>query len=67
MLQIMSEHTTFQLGSMLNMVKVELQFIPDPGMYLFFEKSMRGRVSYISKSYSKANNKYLKSYDQNQE
>ena len=28
-------------------------------MYLFF-----GRVSYISKRYSKANNKYLKSFNQ---
>ena len=27
---------------------------------------MRGRFSYISKRYSKANNKYLKSYDPKQ-
>ena len=32
----------------------------------FFEKGMRGRVSYISKRYNKVNNKYLKSYDPNQ-
>ena len=32
-------------------------------MYLFFAKSMRCRVSYISKRYSKAKNTYLKSYD----
>ena len=36
-------------------------------MYLFFQKGMRGGVSYISKRYSKANNKYLKSYDPKQE
>ena len=30
-------------------------------LYLFFKKGMRGRVSYVSKRYSKAN-EYLKSY-----
>ena len=32
-------------------------------MYIFFEKVTRGGISYISNRYSKANNKYLKSYD----
>ena len=32
-------------------------------MILFFEKDITGEVSYISKRYSQANNKYLKSYD----
>ena len=36
-------------------------------MYLFFEKGMGVRVSYISNRYSKANNNYLKSYDPKQE
>ena len=36
-------------------------------MYLYFEKGMRGSVSYISKWCSKANNKYLQSYDLKQE
>ena len=36
-------------------------------MYIFFEKSMRGVVSYISNRYSKPNNMYLKSYNPKQE
>ena len=45
------------------MTKVEIQVIPDPEMFIFFRKGMRGGVSYISNRYSKANNKYLKSFD----
>ena len=41
--------------------KVELDLISDDGMYLCFENGMRGGVSYISKTYSKANNRYLTS------
>ena len=52
---------------MLNMTKVKLELISDPDMYIFFENSMRGGVSYISNRYSKANNKYLKSYDPKEE
>ena len=53
--------------AMLNMTKVEPELISDPDMYIFFEKVMRGGVSYISNRYSKANNKHLKSYDPKQE
>ena len=49
------------------MTKVELKLIPAPDMYIFFEKGTKGWVSYISSRYSKANNKYLKSYDPKQE
>ena len=48
---------------MLNISKVEIEFISDADMYLLFEKGMRGVVCYISKRYSKTNNKYLNSYD----
>ena len=46
-------------ASMLNMTKVELERIPDTNIYLFFEKGMRVGFSYISKRYSKSNNKYI--------
>ena len=52
---------------MLKMTKIELELIPDPDMYTFFEKGTRGGISYISNRYSKANNKCLKSYDPKQE
>ena len=49
---------------MLDMTKIKLELISDPDMCIFFEKGMRGEVS---DRYSKANNKYLKSYDPKQE
>ena len=49
------------------MTKVELELISPADMYLFSEKGMRGGLSHISKKYSQANNKYLKSYDPKQE
>ena len=49
------------------MTKVKLKFISDPDMYIFFEKGMRGGVSYIFNRYSKAKDKYLKFYDPKQE
>ena len=48
---------------MLNMINVELGFISDVDMNLFFEKVVRGGVFYVSKRYSKSNNNDLKSYD----
>ena len=53
--------------AILKMTKVKLELVPDPDMYIFFEKGTRGGISYISNRYSKANNKYLKSYDPKQE
>ena len=53
--------------AMLNMTKVKLEVIPDPGILIFFEKGTRAGVSYILNRFSKANNKYLKSYDPKEE
>ena len=36
-------------------------------MHIFFEKGIRDIIYYISNRYSRANNKYLKSYDPKQE
>ena len=65
MFKLLFEQTSLKL--VLNMTKEELELITDPDMYIFFEKGMWGGVSYISSSYSKVNNKYLKSYDSKQE
>ena len=48
---------------MLKMTKIELEKISDPDKYMFFEKEMRGGVSYIKRRYCKANNEYCKYYD----
>ena len=52
---------------MINITKVELELIPDPDMYIFFEKLMRGVLSYISNRYSEDSNNYLKSDGPKQE
>ena len=39
---------------MLKMTGVELEKISDPDNYMFFEKGIRGGISYINKRYSEA-------------
>ena len=41
---------------MLKMTVVKLEQISDIDKYLFFEKGLRGGISYIAKRYAKANN-----------
>ena len=51
------EHSSFKLGcNMLSITKVEIELITYCDMYIFFEKGMRGGVSYISNRYSKGSN-----------
>ena len=51
--------------AMLKMTKIELEIISDIDKYLSVKKETRGGISYMVKRYSKANNKYMKSYDPN--
>ena len=48
---------------MSKMTEIELELISDIDMHLFIEKGTRGGISYIAKGHSKANNKYMQSYD----
>ena len=49
--------------AMLKMTGAKLENISDIEMYLFIEKGLTGRISYIAKRYSNANNKYMNDYD----
>lgn len=52
---------------MLKMTKIKLELLSDVDMYQFVERGMRGGVSYIATRHSKANNKYMKSFDENKD
>ena len=49
--------------AMLKMTSIKLEKISDIDKYLFIEKELRGRISYIAKRYAKANNKYMNDYN----
>ena len=53
--------------AMIKMTGIELDLISNNDMHLFIEKRMRGGISYIVKRHSKANNKYIKCYDEYKE
>ena len=50
--------------AMLKMTKIKLELMVDIDMFQFIEKGMRGGISYIANRYGKANNVYMKEYDE---
>ena len=52
--------------AMLNMTEINLELISDPDMHIFFEKGIRGGISYISNRSSQANDRYFKTQNKNQ-
>ena len=53
--------------AMLKMTEIKLDLISDIDMQLFIEKGLRGGISYIAHRHGKANNKYMSSYNPQEE
>ena len=53
----------YDWDAMLKMTNIKLELMVDIDMFQFIEKGMRG-VSYIANQYGKANNRYMKEYNE---
>ena len=51
----------------LKKTEVKLKLLTDPNMLLMVEKVIRGGICHATHRYAKANNKYMKNYDENEE
>ena len=54
----------FSWDAMLKMTDIKLELMVDIDMFQFMEKGLRCGISYIANRHSKANNKYMKEYDE---
>ena len=53
--------------AVLRMAEIKLEPISDIDKYYFVERGLRGGISYISKKFSEANNKFMKNYNPTKE
>ena len=58
---------SLRFNAMIKITKIKLEPFPEADIYIFLEKDTKSGISYISNRYSKANKKYLKSFDPKQE
>ena len=54
----------FSWDAMLKMTDIKLELMTDINMFQFIEKGLRGGTSHIVNRYGKANNKYMKTYNE---
>ena len=55
------------MASLLKEEKVKLELLTDVDMLLMVEKEIRGGICHAIYRYAKANNKYMKNYDEKEE
>jgi hypothetical protein len=56
---------SFAWDAMLKKTRIKLEQLTDVDKYIFCELGLRGGTSMITHRYAKANNKYMKEYDEN--